>query len=97
MTTTTVTTSTYHTYYCVASVRIFVDYTTHMTEIQAYIGTAPDSTTIITYPYRKYECGYWNKGTARANAKRMKADLLAYVKANSVKLSRALEYSERWA
>lgn len=54
-------TITFHKHYCRAAVRIFVDYHTHMVEIQAHIGTAPDDTTIIVYPYRKYEYGYCSK------------------------------------
>jgi len=88
---------TFHTHYCVASVRIFVDYHTHMVEIQAYIGTAPDDSTIIVYPYRSYECGYWNKGTARSVAKKMKTALVTFIKEQGIKLSQPLGYSERWA
>jgi len=89
--------ATFHTHYCTAAVRIFTDYDTGRREIQAHIGTAPDDSTIIIYPYREYECGYYNKTDARKIAARMKKELLAYVKNNRVPLSEPLQYSERWS
>lgn len=89
-------TAQFHLHYCRASVHIFIDYHTRMVEVQAHIGTAPDDSTIIVYPYRSYECGYWNKGTARETARKMRKALVQFIKTNGIKLSEPLEYSERW-
>ena len=83
-------------HYCFAAVRIFTDYDTGRREIQAHIGTAPDDSTVIVYPYREYESGYLNKTDTRKVAARMKKELLAYIKSEGVTLSEPLEYSERW-
>jgi hypothetical protein len=86
----------FHACYTRATVHISEDFDTRRKEISAHIGTAPDETTIIVYPYRDYATGYWNKTEARKMAAKLKADLRAWIKANGVKLSQPLEVSERF-
>lgn len=84
----------YHPYYCRGQVHISREYATGSITVRAYIGTAPDSTTIIVYPYEQYACGYMNKGKARKLAATLKANLKAFVKVNSLKLTETIEMSE---
>jgi hypothetical protein len=81
----------YHPHYCRGQVHISREYATGSITVRAYIGTAPDSTTIIVYPYEQYACGYMNKGTARKLAATLKANLKVFVKANGIKLSEPIE------
>lgn len=86
----------FHPQYTRATVHVIQDYNTHQMEIRASIGTAPDETTIIVYPYTRYAFGYWNKGTARKVAATMKRELTQWIKANGIKLSQAIETTERF-
>lgn len=84
----------YHPHYCRGQVHISREYATGSITVRAYIGTAPDSTTIIVYPYEQYAFGYMNKGKARKLAATLKGNLKAFVKANSLKLSDEIEMTE---
>jgi hypothetical protein len=87
---------TFFQHYTRGSVVISQDYDTGRIDIKAYIGTAPDSHTIIVYPYRAYECGYMNKGNARKLASQMKAALKAYAKESGIKFSEPIEVTEHF-
>jgi hypothetical protein len=86
----------FFTHYCRAGVSIHEDYDTRRVEIQALIGTAPDSHTFIVYPYRAFETGYMNKGSARKVAARLKKEMKEFIKAHSIQLSEPIEISERF-
>ena len=88
--------ATFFTHYCSAKVWITVDYHSQKTEVSAYIGTAPDSHTIIVYPYRTWDSGYMNKSAARKLAASMKRELKEFIKARGIKLSEPMEYQESW-
>ena len=88
--------ATYHAHYCRASIRISEDWSTRKVTVSAYIGTAPDGTTTIVYPYRKEESEYMSKGNARKLAAQFKRELREYIKAKGIKLSEPTSYSENF-
>ena len=51
-------------------------------EITASLGVAPDSNTIILYPFSVYKFGYWGKGETRKQMNAAKRELLAEMAAN---------------
>jgi len=88
--------ATYHAHYCHANVCIAVDYATGQTTVTATIGTAPNDSTVIVYPYHKTEFGYVNKTAARKLAAQLKHELRNYIKAKGIKLSEPMGHSEYW-
>jgi predicted nucleic acid-binding protein len=86
--------ATYHAHYCRANVCISEDWDTRQVTVSAYIGTAPDDTTVIVYPYRKDEMAYLSKSNARKLAAQFKRELREYVKAKGIKLSEPIAYTE---
>lgn len=63
-------------YYCVAEVRAIEDFQTKKITVKGTLGIAPDGTTVIEYPVRVYESGYWNRTNTRAAMQRVKRELL---------------------
>ena len=86
--------ATYYTHYCRANVCISEDWNTHQVTVSAYIGTAPNDTTVIVYPYHKDEIEYLSKPNARKLAAQFKRELREYVKAKGIKLSEPIAYME---
>lgn len=50
---------------------------THEITVTASLGVAPDSHTIILYPFSVYKFGYWGKGETRKQMAAAKRELLA--------------------
>jgi hypothetical protein len=84
-------------HYTCPRIAIIRDHDTGMVEVRASIGTAPDDSTVIVYPYLQTECGYWNKTTARERAKAAIRSLKSFVNEHAIKLSEPVRTAEYWS
>ena len=85
-----------HSYYAEPTIRVREDWDTKQTHVEAMLGIAPDSHTIIEYPVHVWSFGYWNRATTRKVLAVVKRRFLAECKAigyTKDKFSKPLEIS----
>jgi hypothetical protein len=66
--------------YCVAEVRAVEDWNTKKITISGTLGVAPDEHTVIEYPVRVYDFGWFNRNTTRQKMQQVKRELLRQAK-----------------
>ena len=62
---------------CFAEIRWIRNDRTGEIEIRAYLGCAPNESTVILYPVQVWKSGYWNKTTVRREMAQAKRDLFS--------------------